>query len=306
MRRSARLRCFACRRPVPPVSPAVTVNGHAGRPGGSPRGPCAGSGGTLERCMPCGPGLHPAWCGARRLGRGTRTQTVTSAKAGPSSGPQRRRHERLQCLRHAVPWPGVPVPHPYHPGRRPWSWHPCNRDQRLGRAACPRGPGSYDQAEKPGRLAAIPCPEQKAPERSLRNQVCGQGSGVPLVPSRRPSQYIGHGLQSADRCPGRALTVKVDRTLPHPERGAAPCHSRSQTFRLATGATTACARCACVSTGSFGHRSVSRSRQNFITPRRTLLSCCWNCARRGAVWSRGQSRVTCSSTAPRNQAAWGT
>lgn len=284
MRRSARLRCFACRRPVPPVSPAVTVSSHVSRPGrGSPRGPCAcaGSGGALERCMPCGPGLHPAWCGARRLGRGTLTQTVTSAKASPSSGPQRRAMNACSACATLSPGPVCPCRIHTVPGGKPWSWHPCNRDQRLGRAACPRGPGSYVQAEKPGRLAAIPCPEQKAPERSLRNQVCGQGSGVPLVPSRRPSQYIGHGLQSADRCPGRALTVKVDRTLPHPERGAAPCHSRSQAFRLATGATTACARCACVSTGSFGHRSVSRSRQNFITPRRTLLSCCWNCARRG-------------------------
>lgn len=195
-------------------------------------------------------------------------------------GPQLRRHERLQRLRPLSPGPLCPCLIHTGPSAGLGVGTRATVTSALA-VACPRGPGACDQAEKPGRPAAIPCPEQKTPERSLRNQVCGQDSGVPRMPSRRPPQSIGHGLQSADRCPGRALTVKVGGTLPHPERGAASCHSRSQAFRLATGLTTACARCACVSTGFFGRRSVSRSRQNFITPRRTLLSCCWNCARQG-------------------------
>lgn len=55
-------------------------------------------------------------------------------------GPQLRCHERLQ-YRHPVPWPALPVPHPCRPERRPWSQHPCNRDQRLGRGLPERARG---------------------------------------------------------------------------------------------------------------------------------------------------------------------
>jgi hypothetical protein len=144
MHRSARLCCFACRRPVPTVSPAVTVNGHAGWPGrGSPRGPCAcaGSGRALERCTPCGPGLHPALCGARPIGQGARTQTVTSAKAGASSAHSS--DAMNACSACATLSPGPLCPCLIHTGPIAGLgvWHPCNRDQRLGPRPAREGPG---------------------------------------------------------------------------------------------------------------------------------------------------------------------